>query len=395
MSSDESSFPDDMNSWTPVDDIPVINDTSGEGNETDSDAELDAFDAPTISETPAIVEYLTQQITGDAIDDRRRNLEAEENIEAGKHYFNGASSDKPAHRHTGSKFFQCPRKTAYQYDNAPKETDDPDGVFYVGTMVEEDVVQPVLKDLVRDLDVYVTNDIGVGFEIETGIQDLYITGYTDPVFIDEDGVPLLVTEVKTTGKDLSSIDEPRKDHLAQAHVYMEGLSRDNERDIRNALIIYINKVSFEVQVFPVAFDWDFWSEMVGWATELTHQRRYGKLPPADPEESWECTYCSYAIRCGQDDPSVGDLGSIGFVPHHEYPEQQVRRYLEAHEDAKLVPSLAHQYPELAEQHGALDWLCRNCEASVKWDVASLASLVCPECGEPELRDPTPKEQRYF
>ena len=85
-----------------------------------------------------------------------------------------------------------------------------------------------------------------------------------------------------------------------------------------------------------------------------------------------------------------------------YPRENVVEYSEAHPEAQLTPSLAHRFPELAEQHDMFDWQCSECDAEYSWDEISWNgndTSKCPSCnatGETGcLRGTAPAEQHHI
>lgn len=71
-----------------------------------------------------------------------------------------------------------------------------------------------------------------------------------------------------------------------------------------------------------------------------------------------------------------------------YDRQNLVEYLEAHKnrDARLTPTLAHHFPDLAEEYGVYDWSCSACGASFAWDEIDWSGNVddlpwCPDCAD--------------
>ncbi len=326
----------------------------------------------------------------------------EENISAGKPYLNTPPPVKPPEQHSPSQLHQCHRKIYYRQLNAPEETKSPEGIFWTGTKFEEEIAVPYLKELVRG-EAYVRNSMWVNYTLDTGCGELQVRGETDPVIVDEESCPLLLTEIKTK-QSVEDLTEPNEHHVAQTYAYLEGLSRKWETDIRDALIIYGSRTSFNIRAFHVCFKEEQWRELVlDWAAAHTEYRLDKQLPPANPEYDWECQFCSFKFRCGQGDSQYKDMDSQGFLPlFDEYPEKKVTEYLDGHNEAKLTPTLAHQYPHLTERYAVYRWRCQRCaeryeDASTSWD-GNLEDLpLCPSCaseGIPvPLAEPTPDEQK--
>ena len=243
----------------------------------------------------------------------------------------------------------------------------------------------------------------VDFKVTTSKDELHFKGETDPVFVDAGSDPHLLTEIKTTSS-AGKLQEARPSHRAQVHVYMRGLSEQYDTSVRDAIVIYGNRKMLDVRSFHVPFNPDFWhNSVIEWATKNTEHRRNQELPPARPETDWECSYCPYRNRCGQSDDPHSDLAPIGLLPRFvEYPRKRVEEYLQAHSDAKLTPTLAYHYPELATEYGTYDWQCPACSHTyrveeINWNGSLDQPPLCPTCcndGTPaELSGPSPEAQQ--
>jgi hypothetical protein len=69
-----------------------------------------------------------------------REHQTTENVLDGQAFFNTPSPAKSPERHSPSQLMQCPRKASYRRKNAPKEGGKPNGVFWVGEQIEEELV---------------------------------------------------------------------------------------------------------------------------------------------------------------------------------------------------------------------------------------------------------------
>ena len=290
----------------------------------------------------------------------------------------------------------------YKQLTAPAESPDPKGIFWIGSRFEEDVALPFLREVVADSDEYVTNSLWVDYTVQTNAGDIQIKGKTDPVIVDADSRPRLLTEIKTK-KSVEDLETPSSHHRAQAHAYMYGLSEKHEENITDAIILYGGRTNLNIQPFHITFDPVFWRRTVlKWAARHTTYRLHNELPPADPEHGWECTFCSYQERCGNGDSEYTDIGSSGLLPGvTKYPKPKVVEYLEAHDEAKLTPTLAKQYPELTVQYRVSEWRCTACGTTFEWDYPDWDGNpsnppLCPECvddGTPApLQPPSPDDQ---
>ena len=330
------------------------------------------------------IDDLLTQLSADHFASWYQRRQYRENIENGQAYFNGMGEVSDPERHSPSSLLQCQRKMAYRHQNAPEEESDPHGIFWVGTKFEEDIALPFLKEVVADSDSYVSNSLWVDYTENTTDGDLRIKGSTDPVIVDEDGVPILPTEIKTKDS-VENVDEPNRHHRAQLHAYLVGLNEKYDCDLSRGVLIYGARKSLDIRVFEVEFDREFWEETVlDWAADQTHYRLQQSLPPADPEYEWECGFCEYRNRCGEGATDHRDRGPRGFLPGYEgYPRAKVIKYLEAHPDQSLTPTLARQYPELVDIYGVADWHCASCDSTLNWTEVDNDSTdpLCPRCAD--------------
>ena len=349
------------------------------------------------------VDDLVGRLNGTCFANWYRDRLFRENVQEGTPYFNGPRPTPSPERHSPSELLQCHRKIVYRKENAPEEQADPTGIFWIGSQFEEEVALPFLREAVADTGTYACNSLWVDFTVDTDAGDLRIKGETDPVIVDAEGEPLLLTEIKTK-QSVESVEVPNQHHRAQAHAYMWGLSEKYDRSVTDAVILYGGRTSLDIRCFHVEFDPEFWTDTVlDWATRHTTYRLDGELPPPNPTFQWECEFCSYRERCGQGETSYEDVGSVGLLPGLiEYPRVKLVEYLDAHPEAKLTPELAGQYPELARSDGAYDWICEACGEECPWDGVDWNGVSsglpdCPRCaaeGIPaSLGGPSPSVQQ--
>jgi rubrerythrin len=82
---------------------------------------------------------------------------------------------------------------------------------------------------------------------------------------------------------------------------------------------------------------------------------------------------------------------VGLLPRYEqYPKKKLKKYLDFHENAKLTPTLAYVYPDLAEKYPVQDWFCTDCGEKFAWSVIRYStrqnsSPSCPTCEYGTLR----------
>ncbi|QSG13417.1 CRISPR-associated protein Cas4, RecB family exonuclease (plasmid) [Halapricum desulfuricans] len=70
----------------------------------------------------------------------------------------------------------------------------------------------------------------------------------------------------------------------------------------------------------------------------------------------------------------------------DYRKQQVREYLEFDEAAKLPPTLATMYPELADEFEVKEWHCPECDHTKTWSEVSEppdadSEPICDQCAK--------------
>lgn len=333
----------------------------------------------TDTETPP-VDQLIDRIDDGCFEGWYRERVFRRNIQQGQSYFNGPPSVPAPERHAPGSLLQCHRRRYYAQLNAPKERTQPHGMFWFGSTFEERIAIEFLRDVAQSEGAYVRNDLWIDFDVETDAGTLRIKGATDPVFVDAESNPLLLTEIKTTSA-VENIEEPREHHLAQVHAYLYGLSEQYD-GIDEAVLLYTDRETFESRPFHVCFDPTFWSESVlTWASDHTTYRLSEELPPDNPRYNWECSYCDYAHRCGRrDETEANDSSPEGFLSNFEYPREQVIEYLEAHDDSTLTPTLAEAYPELTETYDVSRWTCEACAYQVPFDAVDEDERIqCPQC----------------
>lgn len=352
-------------------------------------------------QTEADVDVLTDSDLGERFDTWYRERQKRQNIEDGKSYFNSLRSPKADARHGPSQLLQCQRKQYYRARCAPAESEVPTGTFWNGDKVETEIVLPFLRAVLGD-DQYVQNSLWVSFSITADETELEFRGETDPVVVDNQGNPVLVTEIKTSRR-VKSRETASPHHLAQIHAYMYGLSQKSSEVVRDGVILYVDRETFDLQSFPVEFDPKFWREtVVSWAEEQSHYRGSETLPSAEPHQEWECRYCPYRERCGRGTTSGESTSWFGIIPEPgTYPHDRLESFLRSHPESRLPPNLASEHPDLADRYGTYNWECEACGNSVPYDFTEgdggvdddLQCSKCAKSGIPaQLRSPPPDRQ---
>lgn len=372
----------------------------------DPDPDPESRDSsPNSSRTPerdSVSAELRERITGRRFSAWYAERQFAQNILEGQPYFNGPADPKPPGRHSPSTLLECHRKASYKRQNAPKEDTPPEGLFWIGTEFEERLAVPFLQD-VTPPDTYVTNSVWIDHELTVDDVTVHLRGATDPAIVMPDNDPLLVTEIKTTSS-LDHLSGPKEAHKAQLHAYLAALNADYDHETPTGLLVYAGRTTLDVEVFEVPFDEAFWETVTEWMATLTTYEQAGELPPAAPERDWECSYCSFKERCGEGDQPFSDIDHDGLLPLYDgYDRQYVEEYLEAHtdRDARLTPTLAYEYPDLAEQFNVYDFSCTACGTTYDWTTIDWNGdtddpPLCPICLEADdlvtISGPEPDEQ---
>lgn len=328
-------------------------------------------------------------LTGENFSTWFRNKEIRDNIRNGQQYFNELREPNSPSRHSPSSLLKCHRKQFYKQHNSPKETADPKGIFWYGTAFEEQIVIPFLESVVREIGGYVRKSDWVDFSVETDAANLQFKGKTDPLIVDSDGIPIVPIEVKSR-TSIESLDSPSRQHRAQIHAYIVGLAEKYQIEPPTGVILYGSRKTLDVKCFNVPFSQNFWNGVVvEWAAEQTKFQIEETLPPADPEQSWECGYCPYRERCGKGSSPVTDSGVDGLVPGFtDYPREKVRKYLEYASDEVLTSALASEFPSLASDFPVKKWACNRCNTTVEWkEIESATNPLCPNCAEDDVLSP--------
>lgn len=228
-----------------------------------------------------IPQAVLNRITNQEFTDWYSERQFRTNILQGQAYFNGPSPPKDPERHSPSKLLQCHRKASYARKNAPREGTPPEGLFWIGSEFEEEVIVPFLQDITTPK-TYVTNSLWIDIEIVADGTPLQLRGSTDPAIVTAEADPLLLTEIKTTSS-LNHLSEPKEHHRAQLHAYLYALDNEDNHDITTGLLVYGCRKTLDIKVFHVEFDPEFWSSVVDWMAEQTEYEQAEELPPATPE----------------------------------------------------------------------------------------------------------------
>lgn len=128
----------------------------------------DESQPPNTTPTPedtSISTTVRDRLSNQAFAEWYQEQQIEENILNGQAYFNGPSPPKDPERHSPSKLLQCHRKAMYDRRNAPNEGTPPEGLFWIGSEFEEQVIVPFLQDEVTTDNTYVQNSVWIDTEL--------------------------------------------------------------------------------------------------------------------------------------------------------------------------------------------------------------------------------------
>jgi len=151
----------------------------------DDDTNTTNQSEPTPNSTVPGMERVVDRISNSEFNEWYAEQQIETNILNGKAYFNGPSPPKDPERHTPSKLLQCHRKAIYARQNAPREDTPPEGLFWIGSEFEEEIIVPFLQDIAPD-ELYVQNSLWIDTTIEVDESDVQLCGSTDPAIVTED-----------------------------------------------------------------------------------------------------------------------------------------------------------------------------------------------------------------
>ncbi|WP_302083066.1 PD-(D/E)XK nuclease family protein [Salinibaculum rarum] len=342
--------------------------------------------------TDSIGDNLTERLSAQRFLDWQYSREQQRNLDDGYANRNDPTTKQDGKTHSPSSLLNCHRMNYYQDRGAPEEDPAPYGTFEFGHHFEEMWETFLMQNIIGPNE-FVKNPLHIDFEE----GDIRITGSSDPVLIDKRGKPFLITECKTTGSlHFVKRDGPKTKHKAQMHAYARGMQKKFNLEEPPAMcIVYAGRESFDVELFFVDFDVDFWeNEVLEHAEEETRYQLMDTLPPAvNDDQQYMCGYCPFSKRCGNYKPGpyptkieggengrasniglnadedwgtwIGDMDYHfddtiadlvkdgfdeqpvkGFIPLKQYDEEAVIDHLQAHDDVQLTPTVATQYPWL-------------------------------------------------
>lgn len=317
------------------------------------------------------------------------------------------ATKRPFGEFAGNELGQCQRRWMYEWTGAPVEEKLPYGIFETNTRIRERVIVDWLSDTVDAGTVTEPEEITVsisptentpatseteqtatipepsGDRTTNGDSPYTVTVQSGPLIRNESDDVTIATLVKTTG-NIERTTGIKYRHLLELNTLLHGLG------IENGLVIYVDRHTLvNPRIYSTTYSSEAIDDVREWTTETAQFVVDEKLPPAEPPENWMCSYCPYEKRCGVNDSKYGGLSTVGFVAGlNAYSRQTIESHLETHPDAKLTPTLAIDYPDLADTHDVDNWYCLECEQSYEhtdsefetFNYPNTMTPECPECG---------------
>ncbi len=148
------------------------------------------------------------------------------------------------------------------------------GSHIAGQMIHE-TIQEALKADIHSIEQ----------EVDMKIGNARIVGHYD-ILIEKNNERIVI-DIKSTGSSRKNL--PKKAHLTQLMAY-QGMMKG----IRGALL-YVNRTNWELSYFPQEFNRDSFSKIIKKVMQLSRHENENTLPPAIPEDEFECEYYNY--RC--------------------------------------------------------------------------------------------------
>lgn len=156
------------------------------------------------------------------------------------------------------------------------------------TSEAQNVILRIGEGLHRELQEFLVSRYGWHAEVEARYPVEYdggefeLVGHADLVSPDNE-----VVEIKTTNKIPG--DGPYPSHRMQVNSYLYMLKA------RQGYVLYIEKGTGRIRVYPVQFSPKLWGETVKRAITLHRAIKRGK--PPKPERGPLCNYCPYRFDC--------------------------------------------------------------------------------------------------
>ncbi|HIJ99853.1 TPA: Dna2/Cas4 domain-containing protein [archaeon] len=211
-------------------------------------------------------------------------------------YLKRESKKKTIGRYYPSEIGGCLRKIWYSY-KFPEEEKDKDliKIFALGDMIHDFVVKVLESDKNAHID-----SIGVEIPFTREVEDFIISGRIDNLILFKEDSKKLLIEVKSI-KNINSLDDAKPEHKMQLQLYMNSL------DIKNGVVLYIDKQNLKSKVFPLAYDEEMANKIIGRFKAL-HASLVNDIIPIPEarieDKTYICRFCEYEDRCYAETPKL-------------------------------------------------------------------------------------------
>lgn len=240
-------------------------------------------------------------------------------------------------RYSPSDAGTCMREWFLKYvvpDEAKQEDEESWGVFERGKDVERKKVKALKEKFGKGR---VLNDVRIEIDLREDFG-FRVTGYTDPIIVWNNLIPILVYEVKSTGNvgDNPSLSQH---HLFQLTVYLKALE-DLFPEKPMGIVGYLDRNNYHCADFESILGEEIWELVLSRYIRHHKNLKDGVIPAKDPLQSWQCDekYCNFYELCesfpedkcyfsdykGVDENGVADLR----IPEEDDREQELQDFKE-------------------------------------------------------------------
>ncbi|MDP6704156.1 MAG: Dna2/Cas4 domain-containing protein, partial [archaeon] len=206
------------------------------------------------------------------------------------------SKKKTIGRYYPSEIGSCLRKIWYSY-NFPSEEKDKDliKIFALGDMIHDFVVKVLESDKNAHID-----SIGDEIPFTREVEDFIISGRIDNLILLKEDSKKLLIEVKSI-KQLNGLDDAKPEHKMQLQLYMNSL------DIKDGVILYIDKQNLKSKVFPLTYDEEMANKIIE-RFKILHTSLTNNIIPVPEarieDKGYICRFCEYEDRCYAETPKL-------------------------------------------------------------------------------------------
>lgn len=208
----------------------------------------------------------------------------------------------------------CPNQQRLPPPNTQK-------VFFAGDMYQDFMVDPIMQWWAEYYHVgHNTSERSFVILIPHPTRAntiLYIQGRIDEALKLTALNMVMPIEVKTQSKLLSTLDEPKREHVLQITPYLVVYQAPLGK------LLYVEKMFAPkgdepvTKAFTVTMDWARWQEIITIISYIDDCITDNKLAAADArtdkEKHWKCSYCAHKTLCNKYDPTevgISDLKGL-------------------------------------------------------------------------------------